>query len=288
MYRAAFIIMAAAAGVAGAASLYDDGIVGVTKKSNHVYAEPGCFCHGDSASPGVHVWIDGPESLAAGEDGLYTVNVAKDSSVAAGFNVAAAFGSLGLAESSATQRMEPTVGDSAELTHLMPRAAAGRDTVSWMFFYRAPIVAGTIDTLYANGNSVNLSGDPDGDRWAFAPEFLVHVVPPLRVSDVPVAGGFQLYQNYPNPFNPSTTISYTLDVPSFVELSIFDLQGREITRLVNERRDAGGHAVQWNVAHVREGAGAASGIYFCRLRVTRATGDHREGFLETRKMVVLK
>ena len=53
---------------------------------------------------------------------------------------------------------------------------------------------------------------------------------------------FQLDQNYPNPFNPPTVVGYQLPVTSDVKLVVYDLLGREVAVLVNERKDAGKYA----------------------------------------------
>jgi len=84
----------------------------------------------------------------------------------------------------------------------------------------------------------------------------------------------RLDQNYPNPFNPGTTIKYELPKLAVVRLSVFDILGREVSVLVNERRDAGVHEVKF------DGSKIASGVYFYRLRA----GD----FEQTRKLVVLR
>lgn len=70
---------------------------------------------------------------------------------------------------------------------------------------------------------------------------------------------FTLHQNYPNPFNPTTVISYQLPVVSNVRLGVYDLLGREVTVLVNERREAGVHQVRF------DRSGLSSGVYFYRL-----------------------
>lgn len=57
---------------------------------------------------------------------------------------------------------------------------------------------------------------------------------------------FQLHQNYPNPFNPTTTIEYVLPRPAQVRLTIYDLLGREITTLVEEKQLAGKTFVVWD------------------------------------------
>jgi len=93
--------------------------------------------------------------------------------------------------------------------------------------------------------------------------------------DETILSEFSLSQNYPNPFNNSTMINYQLAMIGEVRLSIFDMQGREITTLVNENQNVGNYSVQF------DGSGLSSGIYFYRLSV----GSE---FVETRKMVLLK
>jgi hypothetical protein len=89
-----------------------------------------------------------------------------------------------------------------------------------------------------------------------------------------IVSRFTLDQNYPNPFNPSTTISFTLPVPSFVSLKIFDVLGREAAAIVSEELSAGNHSRQWNAS------GLSGGMYFCRLQAG--------SFSETKRLVVLR
>jgi hypothetical protein len=74
---------------------------------------------------------------------------------------------------------------------------------------------------------------------------------------------------YPNPFNPVTRIRYTLPTATFVTLSIFDVSGRLVETLVEDTRPAGDHTVEWRAA------GAASGVYFCRLTWQASSATHR-------------
>jgi hypothetical protein len=85
---------------------------------------------------------------------------------------------------------------------------------------------------------------------------------------------YLLHQNYPNPFNPSTTIKYELPKSSVVRLSVYDILGREVLVLVNERRDAGVHEIKY------DGSGLSSGVYLYRLTVG--------SFVETRKLVLVR
>ena len=92
------------------------------------------------------------------------------------------------------------------------------------------------------------------------------------LSEYPTA--FALAQNYPNPFNPTTVVRYQLPVVSDVKLVVYELLGREVIVLVNERRDAGSYEVKF------DGAGLASGVYLYRLQA----GD----FVLTRKLLLLR
>jgi len=87
---------------------------------------------------------------------------------------------------------------------------------------------------------------------------------------------FSLSQNYPNPFNPSTKINYEIKSSGFVSLKVFDLLGKEVATLVNEKQNAGSYVVDFNSTEFN----LPSGIYFYTLNA----GE----FKETRKMVLVK
>jgi photosystem II stability/assembly factor-like uncharacterized protein len=89
-----------------------------------------------------------------------------------------------------------------------------------------------------------------------------------------IPGGFALHQNYPNPFNPMTSIGYEMREEGYVTLKIFDLLGREVATLVNEKQVPGAYEVMWDAG------GHVSGVYLYRLRA----GD----FVETKKLVLLR
>jgi hypothetical protein len=71
---------------------------------------------------------------------------------------------------------------------------------------------------------------------------------------------YTLYQNYPNPFNPATMINYDLPAASSVRIAVYDIIGREVAVLVNEKMEPGNHSTTWNAQ------GFASGVYFCRIQ----------------------
>ncbi len=85
---------------------------------------------------------------------------------------------------------------------------------------------------------------------------------------------FFLSQNYPNPFNPSTTIKYELPRTSQVNLSVYDILGRQVSVLVNDRRDAGSYEVKF------DGSAFASGVYFYRLQAGT--------YVVTKKLLLLR
>lgn len=85
---------------------------------------------------------------------------------------------------------------------------------------------------------------------------------------------FVLEQNYPNPFNPTTTIGFKIHSSENVSLKVYDLLGREVRTLMNERLPAGSYET------TLDGSGLATGIYFYRLDAG--------GVVQTRKMLLLK
>ena len=91
-------------------------------------------------------------------------------------------------------------------------------------------------------------------------------------ADVPTV--FALEQNYPNPFNPTTIVRYQVPVVSNVKLVMYDVLGREVATLVNERKVPGRYQVTF------DGSGLASGMYFYRLTAG--------SFVASRRMILLK
>lgn len=84
----------------------------------------------------------------------------------------------------------------------------------------------------------------------------------------------QLYSNYPNPFNPSTTITYQLASESNVVLKVFDVLGREVAELVNEKQNAGNHKITFNAENL------ASGIYIYRMKAGNFTANQKMLFIK--------
>lgn len=87
-----------------------------------------------------------------------------------------------------------------------------------------------------------------------------------------------LYQNYPNPFNPTTEISFDLPEGTAIELTVYDILGREVASLANGYFEAGTHHVTWNSQSV--GSALASGVYIYRIK--------SRSFTDAKKMILLK
>jgi carboxypeptidase T len=85
---------------------------------------------------------------------------------------------------------------------------------------------------------------------------------------------FALEQNYPNPFNPTTVIKYQLPKSELVTIKIYDVLGRQVASLINEKKDAGYYEITFDASSL------SSGVYFYKIEA----GD----FVESKKMMVLK
>jgi hypothetical protein len=139
------------------------------------------------------------------------------------------------------------------------------------------------DGTYVELGTVLLRGDTL-DMWyagAAAPSYrwmIGHATSELitHVSErtAGIAQEFMLSQNYPNPFNPRTGIRYQVSGVSDVKLVVYDLLGREVTVLANERKAPGSYEVTFDASAF------ASGVYLYQM----TAGN----FVQTRKMVVVK
>lgn len=96
----------------------------------------------------------------------------------------------------------------------------------------------------------------------------------VSVNNEDIPTSYLLEQNYPNPFNPVTNIKFHLTEASFVKLTVFDIQGREVETLVNEKLDAGVYTADWNASDM------PSGVYLYKIEALT--------FSEVKKMILLK
>ena len=90
---------------------------------------------------------------------------------------------------------------------------------------------------------------------------------------------YRLHQNYPNPFNPLTAIKYDLPQATDMNISIYDMMGRQVRNLVNTNQNSGYKSVVWNGTN-DNGEMVSGGMYFYSIKTNT--------FSQTRKMILLK
>jgi hypothetical protein len=118
------------------------------------------------------------------------------------------------------------------------------------------------------------NGQVISDVQIIAGSFQITLDTAVPNSDNTVADEDRVMQNYPNPFNASTYISYSLKEPGYVEVSVFDLNGRSVAVLVRKIMSKGRHSVSF------DGHELPSGLYFYRVSL--------RGSAEIRKMMLIK
>jgi len=90
---------------------------------------------------------------------------------------------------------------------------------------------------------------------------------------------FSLHQNYPNPFNPVTKLRYDLPENGHVNITIYDMLGREVKTLINQTQDAGYRSIIWDATN-DYGKPVSAGMYLYQIQA----GE----YISTKKMVLLK
>ena len=89
-----------------------------------------------------------------------------------------------------------------------------------------------------------------------------------------VPSSYSLSQNYPNPFNPVTNLEFGISDLGFVSLIVYDILGKEVATLVNEKLNPGKYKVEF------DGSALPSGVYFYRI----TAGE----FTDTKRMMLIK
>ena len=118
------------------------------------------------------------------------------------------------------------------------------DTLHCVFFVNASIG-------WAVGDSGAILKTTTGGVW-------------VRSISNEIPSKYFLHQNYPNPFNPTTTIRFDIPKAAYVKLNVFNILGKKITTLINEKLSAGSYEVDWP-APMGDASGYPSGVYFYKL-----------------------
>ncbi len=103
----------------------------------------------------------------------------------------------------------------------------------------------------------------------------------ITASNNALPGDFRLAQNYPNPFNPVTNISFEISQTAFVTMTIYDVLGKRVETIVNQKMKPGRYEVKWNAGE------STSGLYFYRLMVVPENPSIAV-FEMMKKMVLMK
>ncbi|MGD0339148.1 MAG: T9SS type A sorting domain-containing protein [Bacteroidota bacterium] len=142
------------------------------------------------------------------------------------------------------------------------------------------VIDGIIVRTSDTEQGVTINGSYDGKA---ATEFPARTISTMafagtstnKVKEAPYKPAeFSLYQNYPNPFNPVTDIDYSITSQSYVQIKVYDVLGREVATLVNEKMPAGRHTVHFEANNLN------SGVYLYQLKAGN--------FIQTKKMILIK
>ncbi len=135
--------------------------------------------------------------------------------------------------------------------------------------WKVPATGLTTDSTY----TVRITSVLDSNIVSTSPVFSIEKIAGV-LRDNMTADRFELLQNYPNPFNPSTTVSFTVPSEQFVTVKVYDLLGKEIATLIQERLQQGRYSTQFN------GANIPSGMYLCTMKAG--------SFVSVKKIMLLK
>ncbi|MBU1874656.1 T9SS type A sorting domain-containing protein, partial [bacterium] len=131
--------------------------------------------------------------------------------------------------------------------------AVPRDVcIRWNVF-----VTDNIDTTWSN------------ETWHFT---IIGQLGIETVAELPFS--YTLHQNYPNPFNPSTVIQYSIPKTSHVSLTIYNMTGQIVEKLINQTQEPGFYSVNWDARIV------STGMYFYRIQA--------DGFSAVKKCLLIK
>jgi hypothetical protein len=155
-----------------------------------------------------------------------------------------------------------------EFLEIADQAVAGDMSVLDPYYADLSDVNQTATCLNELYDECEMPEDPEAEpriQVIIAPTPEDQVTPEEVGDDVLIPADVRV-SSHPNPLTGSTTISYSLPVGGRVTVEVYDINGRRMATLVDARKSAGSHGIVWNG---KDGIGntAASGVYFCRVRL---------------------
>ena len=156
----------------------------------------------------------------------------------------------------------------------------GIDSVAWQL-----VAADTFNVDLKKSYWNYLMLEDDGSKGFHNPFYYISVyqqtmhiigVSPIS-SEIPTV--YSLSQNYPNPFNPTTKIKFSLPKQENVSIKIYDITGRLVYTLVNQKMQPGSYEATWTSIN-NNGNTVASGVYFYRIEAG--------SFVESKKMILVR
>lgn len=115
---------------------------------------------------------------------------------------------------------------------------------------------------------------PDSTVLGFVDYLPIRTISGINYSENIIPNTFKLYDAYPNPFNPETKIKFDIASSVNVQLTIYDITGKEVAMLIHEEFKPGSYEIIWNASNY------SSGIYFYVLK--------SKDFTETKKLIFIK
>lgn len=175
---------------------------------------------------------------------------------------------------------------NCELADFSPENCSPSEPLNWNLGGAAVRVCKVYGTDFGNGSfdlwDWELSSGGEWENWYVEEGVLTRTdgaqidcdVSPVDDRTAPAPCHLQLVKTYPNPFNPSTTIQFELARAAHIQLTAYDIQGRQVALLVNGLLSSGTHDVTWDCTS------CSSGIYLIELR--------SEGQVQVEKAMLLR
>ena len=139
--------------------------------------------------------------------------------------------------------------------------------------------SGTSVSMNSAGDRVAIGAMYNDGTASDAGHVRVYSLTELFIDNRMMPTEYAIHQNYPNPFNPVTTLRYDIPENAMINITIYDMLGRQVKTLINQTQDAGYRSVIWNATN-DYGNPVSAGVYLYKIQA--------EGFVQTKKMVLLK